>query len=216
GKWAVGDMIPSENQIAGTYCVSRNTAQKAIEELVQEGLLVRRQGIGTFVAPPKIEQSLMKFYSFSKAMESKGVSTSVKVISMTREPASQSQAKYLGIKTGEEVYVLKRIRYADKVPIMVDTSRIPIVLAPGLDRVNFEENSLYNILETKYKIYITRAKEIFEPVVIRQEESSYLEVDEGSPAIMLDRIAYTNAELPVEFCRSIIPGDKCRFYTELR
>ena len=117
---------------------------------------------------------------------------------------------------GDELFVLKRIRYANNVPIMLDESRIPVSIAPNLDTIDFEKNSLYDVLERVYNICVSRAKEIFEPVIVQKQESIYLNVDENSPAIMLDRIAYSSHDVPVEFCRSIIPGDKCRFYTELR
>lgn len=216
GKWAVGEMIPSEIQLAHKYNVSRNTAQRAINELVHDGILKRRQGIGTFVVAPKIEQALNCFYSFSQAMHSQGISTSAKVISLTREKVTSSQAKYLLIPPGAEVFVLKRIRYANGVPIMLDSSRIPVTLTPDIDSIDFEQNSLYEVLEKKYNIHVSHAKEIFEPVIINKQESIYLAVDENSPAIMLDRVAFSSKDEPVELCRSIIPGDKCRFYTELR
>lgn len=73
GNWTLGDKIPSENQLMDQFGVSRNTAKKAIEELVQEGILYRIQGKGTFVAKPKLQQSLMGFYSFSKVLKEKGM-----------------------------------------------------------------------------------------------------------------------------------------------
>ena len=216
GTYAVGDTIPSEHQLASQYNVSRNTAQRAIEDLVHKGVLTRKQGLGTFVAAPRIEQCLTGFYSFSRAMQAQGIPTSVKVLSMRKEPATAAQARYLEIGENEELYVLSRIRYADGSPIMLETSRIPVKLAPELDAISFETNSLYAVLEKKYSIVVTRAKEIFEPVTIRKMEAEYLNAAENSPAIMLDRIAYDASGRPIEFCRSIVPGDKCRFYTELR
>ncbi len=216
GKWAVGEMIPSEAQLSHKYKVSRNTAQRAINELVHDGVLSRKQGVGTFVVAPKIEQALNCFYSFSQAMHNQGIQTSTKVLSLNREIATKAQAKYLLIMPGDELFVLKRIRYANNVPIMLDESRIPVSIAPNLDTIDFEKNSLYDVLERVYNICVSRAKEIFEPVIVQKQESIYLNVDENSPAIMLDRIAYSSHDVPVEFCRSIIPGDKCRFYTELR
>lgn len=216
GRWAVGEMIPSEIQLSHKYGVSRNTAQRAINDLVHEGILERKQGIGTFVVAQKIEQSLACFYSFSQAMHSQGIKTSAKVLSLSREMATTAQAKYLDIMPGAELFVLKRIRYANNVPIMLDTSRIPVALTPDIDTIDFEQNSLYNIFEQMYGIRVSRAKEIFEPVIIQHQESIHLNVAENTPAIMLERIAYSSADVPVELCLSIIPGDKCRFYTELR
>ncbi len=216
GKWTVGGMIPSEIQLSQKYNVSRNTAQRAINELVHEGVLSRKQGVGTFVVSPKIEQALTGFYSFSQTMRNQGIEASAKVLSLTKEIANKVQAKYLNIMPGDELFVLKRIRYANSVPIMLDESRIPVALAPNIDAFDFEKNSLYDVLDRAYNIHVVRAKEIFEPVIIQRQESFCLEVEENSPAIMLERVAFSSQDVPVEFCRSVIPGDKCRFYTELR
>ena len=216
GGRKIGELIPSEHQLAEKYKVSRYTAQRAINELVNDGVLSRRQGFGTFVATPKIEQSLSGFYSFSQALGSQGIPTSTKVISMTKNLSTLDQAKFLAINPGEEVYSLRRIRYANNTPIMIDASIIPAMLTPDLEKIDFENNSLYAVLEQKYGLCVTRAKEMFEPTTTSFEESKFLEVSENSPAILLDRIAYTAHDIPVEYCKSIVAGDKCRFYSELR
>lgn len=215
GKLAPGDLMPSEYQLVREYGISRNTAKKAVEDLVVEGLLVRTQGKGTFVAAPKLEQSLTGFYGFSTAMRSRGITPRVKVVSVREAPASAAVAGQLGMHPGEQVTELARVRYADTEPIMLETSYMPVSLAPGLAARRFEEAALYATLADEYGLVVTRAKEAFEPVLIGPFESRLLGVEEGRPALLLDRVAYTAAGLPVEFCRSIVRGDRCRFYTEL-
>jgi GntR family transcriptional regulator len=75
--------------------------------------------------------------------------------------------------------------------------------------------SLYDLLEQQFNVVVTRAKEAFEPVLIRADESEYLQTKEGLPALLLERTAFDKEGNPVEFCRSIVRGDRCRFYTEL-
>lgn len=77
------------------------------------------------------------------------------------------------------------------------------------------DSALYDILREEFNIVVTSAKETFEPILIREEEEKHLEVKEGSPALLLERIAYDTAKQPVEFCKSIVRGDRCKFYTEL-
>jgi len=215
GTWKPGELVPSEHQLQDEYQVSRNTAKKAIEELVQEGILTRVQGKGTFVAAPKLEQALTGFYSFSNAMRSRGIVPSAKVIGLKEAPAKASVAKALAIAPGDRVTELTRVRYADDEPIILETSYIPVALAPGLAEKNFEESALYSVLAVDYGLLVVKAKEIFEPVLIRDYESRWLQVQAGYPALLLDRVAYTAEGKPVEFCRSIVRGDRCRFYTEL-
>jgi len=215
GFWAPGDVIPSENQLMQDYNISRNTVKKAIENLVQDGLLNRIKGKGTFVSKPKLEQSLSGFYSFSKVMKEKGFNPRDLIISVKEIPATKSTAKHLQLNMDDPVIQLRRVRYAQDEPIIYETSYLPKKLFPGLSKGELENSSLYDLMEDKYGVFVSIAKEIFEPVLIRDYESILLQVEEGYPALLLDRIAYDLNERPIEFCRSIVRGDRCRFYTEL-
>jgi len=215
GAWGPGSQVPSENQLQADYRISRNTAKRAIEELVQEGYLTRSQGKGTFVAAPKMEQSLTGFYSFSNAIRSAGMTPGVRVVALREARAKKTVAHHLGIAEGDPVTELTRVRYADDEPFVLETSYVPTAVAPGLSGKKFEESALYSILANDYGLFVVRAKEVFEPVLIRPYESKWLNAEPGYPALLLDRIAYTAGGKPVEFCRSIVRGDRCRFYTEL-
>ncbi len=215
GKWKAGEKIPSENELLKQYEVSRNTVKKALDNLVQAGMLKRIQGKGTFVSKPKLEQSLTGFYSFSKVLEEKGLEPKDVLIELNERKVKASIAKHLGIAEDAYVYELVRLRCTVNEPIILETSYIPKEMIPEMTKEELSNHSLYDFMATKYGVLVTKAKEIFEPVLIRGYESQYLEVEEGSPALLLDRIAYNSEDKPVEFCRSIIRGDRCRFYTEL-
>ncbi len=216
GEYGVGDLLPSENQLCKMYNVSRSTSQKALEELVHEGILTRKQGVGTFVAPPKIEQELSNFYSFSDAIKSRGYEHEAKVLSISVAVATPKLAEMLRISPEERVITLTRLRLVNGSPFLIETSNIPEKLAPGLNEIDFNKNSLYKTLMNDYRLYVVKAKETFEPVLINKRESQLLEVPEGSPAMLRERIAHSSSDEPIEFCSSIIPGSKCRFYMELR
>ena len=103
GEYGVGDLLPSENQLCKMYNVSRSTSQKALDELVHEGILTRKQGVGTFVAPPRIEQELSNFYSFSDAIKARGYEHEAKVLSISVAPSTPKQAEMLKISPEERV-----------------------------------------------------------------------------------------------------------------
>ena len=216
GQWRLGEMIPSENQLCREYNVSRNTAQRALDELVKDGILIRRQGVGTFVTEPKIEQAISHFYSFSDAVAARNMKHTADVLEQEVMLASPKQAKALKLQEGEYVTALTRLRMVDGDPFVLETSYIPLRLAPGLEKIDFTERSLYKTLANKYSVYVTKAEEIFEPVLVGNSDSKLLNVEEGSPAILIERVAYSSTDEPVEHCFSIIPGSKCRFYSELR
>ncbi|PTX53987.1 GntR family transcriptional regulator [Melghirimyces profundicolus] len=215
GEWKPGDRIPSENELRKRYLVSRNTVIKALDDLVREGLLHREQGRGTFVSLPKIEHSLTGFYSFSKVLKAHGLEPKDVVLALEKTRAKPSVAQYLQLEEPAEIWMLRRLRCAGEEPIILETSYLPRARVPDMDRKTLEHSSLYDYLDRQHGILITRAKEIFEPVLIRDYESRYLDVPEGYPALLLDRIAYDGKRYPVEFCRSVVRGDRCRFYTEL-
>jgi GntR family transcriptional regulator len=215
-NWKPGDRIPSENQLMDEYGVSRNTAKKAIEELVQEGILYRIQGKGTFVAKPKLQQSLMGFYSFSKVLKENGLHPKDIILKIEEVKPSRKIIDALQLDENENVIEVKRLRCANDDPYILESSFIPKSVVTDIEHLKkVGEISLYDLFAQQFKVVVSRAKEAFEPVLIRAEESGYLQTKEGRPALLLERIAYDTVERPVEFCISIVRGDRCRFYTEL-
>lgn len=216
GVWNPGDKIYSEQQLSEQFEVSRNTAKKAIEDLVQEGILYRIQGKGTFLSHPKIEQSLSAFYSFSQVLKEKGLKPKDIILEVSVEKATHKIAKALQISKGEEVIMLRRLRCANEEPIILEYSYFPKTRIEDIDKLSLVgEMPLYDVLRTEFGIIVNSAKETFEPILIREEEEQYLDVELGSPALLLERTAYDLSKQPVEFCKSIVRGDRCKFYTEL-
>lgn len=215
GVWKPDELIDSEHQLMSQYGVSRNTVKRAIEDLVQEGLLKRIQGKGTFVSLPKIEHSLGGFYSFSKVLRAKGIESRDVILSIEQKAALPSIAGYLKISAGTMVHELKRLRCALNEPIIFETSYIPVGIAASITEADLLDNGLYDLLRERYNVAVVKAKESFEPVLIDTYEAALLDVREGFPALLLDRIAYDVAGTPIEYCRSIVRGDRCKFYTEL-
>ncbi|AZU64077.1 GntR family transcriptional regulator [Neobacillus mesonae] len=216
GRWTLGDKIPSENQLMDQFGVSRNTSKKAIEELVQEGILYRVQGKGTFVAKPKLQQSLMGFYSFSKVLKEKGLNPKDVILKIEEVSPTEKIREALELGEDEMVIEMKRLRCANNEPYILESSFIPKSVVQDPKQLNqVGEISLYDLFSQQFNIVVTRAKEAFEPVLIRAEESEYLETEAGQPALLLERTAFDVSGMPVEFCISIVRGDRCRFYTEL-
>lgn len=216
GEWKPGDKIDSENQLMTVFNVSRNTAKKAIEEMVQEGALYRIQGKGTFVSHPKFEQSLGGFYSFSQVLREKGFNPTDIVLEVKDVVPSAAVRAGLQLSPDEKVVRMKRIRCADGEPIILESSYMPkSVVLDNSDLFKVGATSLYDLLASRYGVTIIRAKEAFEPVLIREDESIHLKTEVGKPALLLERTAYDTDDRPVEFCISIVRGDRCRFYTDL-
>ncbi|MED3448029.1 GntR family transcriptional regulator [Bacillus thuringiensis] len=216
GHWTLGDKIPSENQLMEQFGVSRNTVKKAIEELVQEGILYRIQGKGTFVAKPKLQQSLMGFYSFSKVLKEKGLNPKDIILKIEEVKPNAKIKEALQLSENVNVIEMKRLRCAEDEPYILESSFIPKHVVTDIEQLKkVGEISLYDLFSQQFNTVVTRANEAFEPVLIRADESEYLQTEVGRPALLLERTAYDTNGIPVEFCISIVRGDRCRFYTEL-
>lgn len=216
GRLTPGDRIESEPALMERYGVSRATVRQALGQLVAEGYLVIRRGLGTYVAVPKIRQGLLRMYSFSREIERLGMRPGTHVQALGEEPAGPSVAAALGIPVGEPVVALRRLRSADDEPIMVETSWLPVDRFPGLVDCDLEHTRLYDVLADAYGVRPSRAREEFEPVLLSSDEARLLAKHTGDPALLLERVAFDAGGQPIEFCRSVVRGDRCRYFVELR
>ncbi len=215
GEWEPGEQIQSEPEMSASFQVSRATIRQAIAGLVDEGLLIREQGRGTFVARPKLEQGLLGFYSFTGDMLKRGLRPTSRIVSVTVTAATRSVGKRLLIAQGTRVVALTRLRLADDEPLMLETSYLPSSAFPRLEDCDFSAKPLYEIMAERYGTMPVRAKEAFEPVLVDEFEGSMLGVRPGSPGLLLERLTYARDDVPVEYCRGIVRGDRCRYYVEL-
>jgi GntR family transcriptional regulator len=216
GHLAPGERIESELELMERYGVSRATVRQALGQLVSEGYLEIRRGLGTFVAAPKIQQGLLGMYSFSREIERLGMRPGTHVLALAAEPASRAVATALGLPPGDPVVAIRRLRSADDEPLMLETSWLPERRFPRLVERDFEHQRLYDVLASAYGARPARAREEFEPVLLTSDEASLLGKHAGDPGLLLERIAYDPEGRPIEFCRSVVRGDRCRYFVELR
>lgn len=211
-----GDTLPSERELAEIYGVSRLTVRQAITELVREGLLKRQQGVGTFVAQPKLIQALPKVMGFTERMLQAGRVPSSQLIELTTQPTSKRLAHRLNISPDAQVVKLVRLRLANGEPVMLETAYLPYQRFPNLLSQDFEEGSLYETLTSKYDVRIAEAEEVLEPVLLTQYEADLLGTQEGTPALLVEVMAYADDGQPIEFSKSIVRGDKSRYYFRIK
>ena len=124
GKWEPGDMIPPESELTERYGVSRTTVRQVLDMLVNEGLIYRQQGRGTFVAHPTVEQTLVRIVSFTDDMVQRGFKPGTRVLSAKLIPAPEDIARRLEIAPGEELACIKRLRLADEEPMSIEESHL--------------------------------------------------------------------------------------------
>jgi GntR family transcriptional regulator len=210
------DMLPSERELSKLYGVSRPTVRQAVHELVQEGLLRRVPGVGTFVAKPKVVQVFPTVLGFSARMRQEGHATINRVLRQQQEPASPSVARRLHILEGASVVRLVRLRIVDNEPLMIETSFLPLERFPELLSDDFAIRSLYDVISARYGITISELDQTLEPVLTTEYEASLLGSSPGSPAMLLEVIACDARGEPFEFSKAIVRGDKSQYYFRMR
>jgi GntR family transcriptional regulator len=211
---AVGEAIPSERLLSSDLGVSRLTVRAALDDLVREGLLVRRRGSGTFVSEPKIAQELT-MTSFTEDMRRRGMVPGSRTVELKSQPAGAWLGRILHVSPSESVVVVKRTRLADHETMAIETLHVRASLVPGLSAGDLESHSFYTLLSDRYGIDIVGGLQTIEPTVTNEEESELLGVPLHSPAFLFERTTRSSEGGIVEYVRSIYRGDRYRLVTEL-
>jgi GntR family transcriptional regulator len=215
GELVPGALLPSERELSDRYGISRMTVRQALGEMVKEGLLVREQGKGTFVAEPKIDQALLRLTSFSEDMRSRGMTPDSRVRAVYIQEASAVITAALRLQEKQDVIVFERVRLADGKPMAFEVSHLPLSLLPGIEQEELHTVSLYKLLEEKYGITIQYARQTIEVGLSKGTESDALGLPNGSPVLLIERITFDAEDHPFEYVKSVYRGDRYKLQVEL-
>ncbi|MCL4459022.1 MAG: GntR family transcriptional regulator [Chloroflexi bacterium] len=215
GEWKPGQQIPTEQELCEQNKVSRITVRQSLSNLVHEGLLYRAQGKGTFVTMPRIQQGPQRLTSFSEDMQQRGMRPGAKVLDIEVLPAPAGIASKLRLEPGEPVIMIKRLRLADDEPMGIQTAYIPHRLCPHLVNDDLNDQSLYQLLSTKYGLRPRRATESYVAVQADKGEARLLKSPENAAVLAVERISYSADGQPIEFVRSVMRGDRYSVSVEL-
>ncbi|MBT0667961.1 GntR family transcriptional regulator [Novosphingobium profundi] len=205
------EMIPPERDLATFYSVSRITVRKTIGGLVEEGLLTRRRGSGTFVASTRVEKNFSKLTSFSEDMVARGKRPSSKWVSRTSGTVNSDEAMALGLAPGSTVHRFTRIRFADEAPLALEFSTIPGYCMDDPEAIG---ESLYEALARGGNRPV-RALQRLRAVPFGAEYAKLLDVDTGHAGFLIERHGFKADGRVVEFTRSYYRGDIYDFVSEL-
>ncbi|MEM3658128.1 MAG: GntR family transcriptional regulator [Candidatus Hadarchaeum sp.] len=202
-----GDRLPPEDELSALFHVSRTTVRTALGILVSEGLVYRVQGRGTYVAEPRFEQSAPQMLSFSEEMRLRGLEPGAQVLAAKLISADEQTAERLQINYGDSVIMIKRLRFANKEPLGIQTVFIPFAVCPRLLEEDLSR-SLYDLLTKKFNIVLTKAKDTYYVGTVGAEEAKLLGVPSKTPAFFVERITFTFNDEVIEYVRSIMRGDR--------
>lgn len=215
GVYKPGDILPPESALEAQFDVSRITVRQAIIDLVQEGLLVRERGRGTFVKEPKITQNLNQITSWAETIMAMGMTAKTVECRLEETGPSVWVARLLGIGLEQRVTVIKRVRYANDEPMCIMTNYIVSRYVPGLTEEGLICESLYEMIENKYNVVLSRAEETAEAVVADEYQAGTLKTYEGAPLLSVTRVTYDQNDLPFEVVKAVSRGDRYQYSATL-
>ncbi len=206
GRLKRGERLPSEAELAVRFNVSRMTIRESTEDLVNEGLLYRRHGVGTFVACPRLQRDHTRLTSFFDEAENEGVLVQVKLLSLKAIPATPKVAEALEIPSGSQVIRVNTLRYMDGEPITVHDAHIPHVLFAGLVHEDLEVQHLWRLYE-KAGYRVRRAIQKIEAREASKQIAHWMHIKEGAPVLFKERTVYADDGTPIEFTYCYNRGD---------
>ncbi|NEG90021.1 GntR family transcriptional regulator [Bifidobacterium aerophilum] len=234
GALAPGDKLPTENALVDALHVSRTTVRQAMDQLVDEGLVIRHRGRGSFVASPKMKRTIGGLYNFTENMRELGAEPSSvvlvnEVVDLDAEADASSGAagnvpspapavirERLRLPASQrQVFHLKRLRCADGNPVLLEDTYIPYYLCAGVEQGDFAHDSLYQALSTRYALNLYHATETIAAIAIDKAEAQLLECAPKTPGYRITRVSNLDSGLIYEFTSSVTNAEKCEFQLEL-
>jgi GntR family transcriptional regulator len=204
------DALPAERDLATELSVSRMTVRKALDGLVSEGLLVRRQGSGNFVTT-RVEKNFAKLTSFSEDMRARGRTPRSVWLKRSAGTVTPEEALTLRLSPGTPVYRFHRIRFADEVPMALEYAT---VVADAIKSLEAVDNSLYEALEASGQRPV-RALQRLRAVLLAPEQAELLKAEANSAGLLVERLGFLQDGRAVEFSQSYYCGDTYDFVAEL-
>ena len=211
GRYQVDQALPSERLLSEQLDVSRVTARKAIDQLVEQGLVVRRRGSGNYVAP-RIEQPLSNLSSFSEQLQQRGYKPGSQWLSRAVVVAAADEQLALGLSTNAKVARLERLRLADDVVMAYEVSVIPSTVLPDPESVG---NSLYEHLALSGHLPV-RALQHIRAMNAGAELARRLDIPENTAVLFITRVGYLESGQAVELTHSYCRSDHYDFVAEMR
>jgi GntR family transcriptional regulator len=215
GIWKPGVLIPNEFEVAKEFGVSQGTARKAIDTLAADGLVIRRQGKGTFVVEHTPANMLFRFFHIYDETGKQALPDSPSVKPRTVQ-ATAAQAAVLDLDSAAMVIQIDRVRTCDGQPFSVEMVTLPEALFPGLGKYDSVPNTLYDLFQRAFSILVSRADDKLTAVAAGRYEAGLLGVVLGTPLLRIERITYDLDGRPIEWRVSLFHMDGKHYLSRLR
>lgn len=203
--WKIGDQIPGEPEIVKQYGVARATVRQAILDLVNEGLLYRKQGKGTFVCRARRMDVIEPLISFTAEMTSRGMTPGAIVLGKGKAKTLPAEVAAI-MGDAASVYRLERLRTADGMPLALEYSYLDEEIVPGMSKEDLE-GSLYQMITHRRNIKVSKVVQSISSSLADKRQAEVMRIEEGSPVLVLERVMYTMDEKAFYWLRFVFRGD---------
>jgi len=215
GRWKVHEQIPVEEDLCAHFSLSRTTVRKALDALVNLGLLHREQGRGTFVAEPKLVEGLVnRPIGFFDDMTERGIQVVSQVLELHQIEPPTAVARELELAPGATVIEVRRVRSILNQPVVVVSSYVPYDMCPSLLKADLTHTGLYQFLREHGGYQTSRAKSFVEAVSANEVEADLLGVEVGCPLLMIESTVYLADGRPIDYFKARHRGDRLRLIIE--
>lgn len=210
------ERLPSERDLENRYGISRMTARRALTELESEGYVYREQGKGSYVAEPKLRQTLLELTGFSEDMRSRRLNPGARVLEKKLVEPEEETARKLKISTEDKIFLLQRVRLAESEPLAIETTHLNYDFCKGIENMDFSDRSLYSTLRQEFGLSLSRAEQSVEATLATEFESDHLDIKEGAPLLTTERTTFADdGDIPIEYARSTYRGDRYKLFVEM-
>jgi len=213
GELSPESRIPSERELSQELGVSRMTVRRAITELVNEGLIERRHGAGTFVAKPKVTYDAFELISYAQALLSRGLMVSRQLLEFSEIPASKRLGEHLHVEIGQSLYRVSLLYLANRIPVVLVRTFLPCERCQELLEYDLEKTSIYDIVTEGLQMRIQSVDQSIEAVIASESAARQLRVEDGFPLLMITRTVYRADDgFPIEYSQDLLRSDYARVH----
>jgi GntR family transcriptional regulator len=216
GALEPGRQVPTEAALCERFDVSRTVVRQALSDLEREGLVTRIKGKGTFVAGPKLtEHVIQTLTSFHEDRTAEGQRLETKVLRLEVEPVSPHVAEVLRLPETEQIVLLERLRFVNGEPLVLTTAHMPYSLCAPILELDMTQRSLFETFERELGLTLHRGTRAIEARLADKETAAHLEIEAGSPVLVLTGVTFVEGDRPIEYFVGIHRADRSRFEVEL-
>lgn len=208
GAFKIDEKLPSENELAEKFDVSRVTVRRSLQTLENEQLIYRRQGLGSFVKDNRSHQSFIRLTDFVEDMKRAGMEPSSKVLALKPVTVSEHIASQLKVEPETKVLRLDRLRKGDGKPIALDITWLPMFYGQLIESFDLKDETIYGILEREYDIPIEKGFFRIEAENADNYLGKHLAVSEGTALLLIDRLSLTVGDKPVYYQKRYYRSDR--------